>query len=222
MFAGSTRVAGEQLKPMRLSFFDIDCHPSEHLDLGDDPWNLYDVSAERSLVLIGRQHYHGVGSVEWDVAAQDTNTRKLVARFPPLEKARFADRGKAVCGVGGAQWHRTVECMEVDTGNRLGVTTGWNAPDVRTAPRAKRVVVSDYSRKLDWIDAVSRLGSLKRRVVWDFETGKQLASWRPRSQTVPQGGPYRQSLPFVFAMSPDGEYVVEGGAGTLALYKIEP
>jgi hypothetical protein len=28
--------------------------------------------------------------------------------------------------------------------------------------------------------------------------------------------------PFVFAISPDGEYVVEGGNGILRLYKIEP
>jgi hypothetical protein len=221
MFVGPTRVAGEQRQPMRLLFYDLDCHPSAQFDLGTDLWNLDDASAERGIVLIWRQHYHGVGSIEWDVSAQEADTQKLLSRLPLLDSARFADTGKAVCGADGKEWHRSVECVNVDTGKRLGVTTGWNAPDVQTAAHGRKAVVSDYSRKLDWIDAVSRVGGLKRRVVWDFGTGKQLASWRPRSQTVFLGA-YRQSLPYEFAISPDGEYVIEGGAGTLTLYKIEP
>jgi WD40 repeat protein len=219
MFAGPTRVAAEQRKPMRLLFFDLDCNPAAQLDLGDDLWNLYDASAERSLVLIWRQHYRGVGSIEWNISAQDADTQKPLARLPLLDRARFADSGKGVCGVGGAEWHRTVECVDVDTGKRIGVTTGWSAPDVRMASHGRKAVVSDYSRKFDWTDLVSRVGALKRRVVWDFEAGKQLASWHPRSQTVFLGG---QSQPYVFAISPDGKYLIEGGAGVLALYRIEP
>ena len=220
MFVGPTRVVGEQSKPMRLSFFLPDCLPSVQFDLGNDLWNLYDASAERSLVLIWRQQYHGAGSIEWDLSARDADTQKPPARLPQLERARFADSGKAVCGVRGTEWHRTVECVDVDTGKRLAVTSGWNAPDVRTASHGRKVVVSDYSRKLDWIDAVSRVGALKRRVVWDFETGKLLVSWHPKSQTVL--GAYQPSQPYAFAISPDGEYVIEGGAGAMTLYRIVP
>jgi hypothetical protein len=217
MFAGPTRVAGEQRKPMSLSVFDLDCRTTAQLDLGDDLWNLYDASAERGLVLIWKQHYHGIGSIEWELSALDAVTQKLIRRLPLLDGARFANDGKTVCGVGGAEWHHTVECVDVDTDKRLMVTKGWSAPDIQTTLHATRVVVSNSGRKLDWTDGVWREGALKRRVVWDFETGKQLASWRPKSQTI-----LLSSQPYVFAISPDGEYVIEGGAGALALYKIEP
>ena len=92
--------------------------------------------------------------------------------------------------------------------------------------------MSDYGRRLDG-DLQWDVGSLKKRVVWDFGTGQELASWHPKSQALYLGepkavsvgrhaGPYWETGPYRAAISPDGRYVAEGGAGTLSLYKIEP
>jgi hypothetical protein len=64
---------------------------------------------------------------------------------------------------------------------------------------------------------------LRRRVVWDFSTGAEIASWKPDTQTYSLPGlvhPVKE--PFAVAISPDGQYIAEGGNGILRLYKIEP
>jgi len=60
-----------------------------------------------------------------------------------------------------------------------------------------------------------------------IRSGKELARWKPKMQKVliqispsvhpivPLAQPYR------FDISPDGEYIVEGGAGVVILFKIE-
>ena len=231
-FVGPSEVVGRELKTkttIRLSFFDLDCHGTHTLDLGSG-WDLYDASAERGLLCLWQFSYTGVYAQQV-VSIMDAGTNKILRRLPlpPAETApsvtmqRFADNGKAVCGVGGRDWRRTVRCEDVDTGREIGAAKGYTALDVRTALRAKRAILSDYGRKLDgdlqWVE-----GSLKKRAVWDFGTGKELVSWRPKSQTLYSGEPrpYSDTGPYRFAISPDGEYVVEGGAGTLSLYKIEP
>lgn len=64
-----------------------------------------------------------------------------------------------------------------------------------------------------------------RRIVWDFRAGKEIVSWRPEFQSweVPlrDGSTKRMHEPYRFAISPDGQYVAEGGNGILHLYKIE-
>jgi hypothetical protein len=221
LFSGPAEVAAQQIKPMRLLFFDLACHATGQLDLGNDLWNIYDASADHGRLLLWQQYYHAVGSVEWGLSLLDAGSRTIFQRMPLLERGKFADGGNTVCGVGGAEWHHAVECVDIDTGKHLAATKGWTDPDLQTALHGKRIILSDYGRHLDWIDGVWRPGSLKRRVVWDFGAGKELSSWHPRLQSIILGA-HRQSLPFQFAISPDGEYVVEGGAGALALYRIEP
>jgi hypothetical protein len=59
-------------------------------------------------------------------------------------------------------------------------------------------------------------------VVWDFGSDKPIVSWKPRTQRV-NAYPNRQTrFDYQFAISPDGEYIVEGGAGSLSLYRIVP
>ena len=63
---------------------------------------------------------------------------------------------------------------------------------------------------------------LKRRVVFDFMTGRELGAWRPEIQPYDVGiEPVRKRL-LPFTISPDGQYVAEGGNGIIRLYKIEP
>jgi hypothetical protein len=50
-------------------------------------------------------------------------------------------------------------------------------------------------------------------------------SWQPKiEETIIGTSEFRQVVrkPYRFAISPDGEYIIEGGAGELILRKIEP
>jgi hypothetical protein len=213
----SGALVGRQVKPMRLRSLDLGCRFTADIDLGDGLWNLLDVSPERGLLLIWRQHYHGPASVDWDLSLVTAKTGNLVQRLPLLSEARFLDSGRIVCGVQGTQWHRTVQCLEANTAHLLVTTRQWTAPQVQAARNAKRAIISDYRRKFDWTDWVWRTGELKNRTVWDFGTGAPIISWRPKVQTTTLG-----SLPLEVAISPDGDFLVEGGAGVVTLYQIEP
>jgi hypothetical protein len=241
-FVGSTEVAGrvsvlnmDVIPPrpgyLRLSFFDLDCHLTMESDLGPDWWTIDDADADRGLLLIAAQHSHSGTPiyspfhVEAVVSLMDARSKRILRERPWPNGNRFADHGNAICNAPGdpAGFHHDLYCSDVDTGNQLGGTKGWTNLNFQTATRGKRVVLSDYGRVFDWGDFVSRPGgSLKRRVVWDFGSGKELASWRPKSQTVNLGAFRNQHAPYEFAISPDGEFLVEGGAGTLSLYKIGP
>jgi hypothetical protein len=223
-FVGPTQIVGPTLGragPLpRFSFFNLKCQHAETTDLGTDS-DLLDVSADRGFLCL-RQDRAG-NTTPRSVLVMEASSRKIIRRLPWSITAKFADSGNSVCGVGGTNWHRTVSCSD-DTGKMFGETSGWSAVDIRTALHAKRAILSDYGRKLDWIDFFWALGSFKRRAVWDFDTGKELVSWHPKSQTVLTGD--YQNIghrePYRFAISPDADYVIEGGAGSVALYKIEP
>lgn len=210
-------IVARQQQPRRLRSLDLSCRATADIDLGNDLWNIFDVSPNRGLLLVWWQHYIGPASVDWDLSLVAGETGKSVKRLPLLAGARFLDDGRIICGVQGAQWHRTVECLDADTARPLAKTREWNAPQIQTARSAKRAIVSDYRRKFDWIDLVWRVGSLKNRTVWDFATGASLVSWRPKTQAASMG-----PLPFEVSLSPNGDFLLEGGEGVLSLYKIEP
>ena len=111
----------------------------------------------------------------------------------------------------------------MDTGKELATTKNFTYLDFNAALHARRIVLSDTGKKFDFIDFGWVPGSLKKRIVWDFETKKELVSWSPKSQTlITLERPLGWSQPYAFDISPDGEYIVEGGAGTVSLYRIEP
>ncbi len=90
-----------------------------------------------------------------------------------------------------------------------------------TALRAKRAILSEYGWRIYFEGWETEMGSLKRWVVWDFGTGKEIASLKPKWQSDGVGG-HEMKEPFRLAISPDGQYVAEGGSGILHLYKVKP
>ena len=138
-----------------------------------------------------------------------------LAEWQPVCRSRYSDLSRAWRPSGLSS---LLYCSDFDTGNQLAETKGWTNISFQTATHGKRVILSEGGRIFDWGDFVSRPGgSLKKRVVWDFGTKKELASWHPKSQTVKLGAFRDQHVPYEFALAPDGEYLVEGGAGTLSL-----
>ena len=141
---------------------------------------------------------------------------------------RFADSGNAICegtSIDGPA-KEPLRCIDVDTGALIAEAATINGGGaILTAERATRIVADDYQAVR--IPFSYEYGvRLKRRVVWDFRTGKELVSWGPGTQSYqilgPATPPLPVRLPFCNAISPDGKFIAEGGKGTLRLYEIEP
>jgi len=222
-FTGDTQIVGYQVEPARLLFLDSECHITAAREMANEQHvHTYDASAERGLLLLNENGISHYTITEVSVTVIDVNGKQILRalRNWPASDAlivnpKFADSGKAFCGMRGDLWHRTIACFTVDAGQALNVTNGWNDPDVRTALGSPRIVISDYTKKLDWLDMVWYPGLLRKRVVWDFQSGKEIVRWKPKTQKV-------LAQPYRFDIAPDGEYIVEGGAGVVSLYKIEP
>ena len=117
------------------------------------------------LLLIEQQHYRSENSIERLVSLLDAGSKKMVRGLPWPESTKFADSGKAACGVLGEEWHRTVECWGVDTGTRLAATDGWTDPILQPALHGKRIILSDYGRA----EAAVRVRPVTR---WPIQIGR--------------------------------------------------
>jgi hypothetical protein len=208
-----------------------------HCDRGDvwtveDAWRIDDVSPHSGLALVRQSYLGHVGLFDPPRGATllvDFLRRQVLRRWQADEllphQVRFAEGGKTVCAAGGGvkQYAVPIRCLNVDTGKVIA-----EAPSVKdalgivTAADSSRVVISQYRPDSDDRPTTP---VLERRIVWDFRTGQQIAAWRPEFQKwrYPIGtiGHWRGN-PFVFAISPTGRYIAEGGNGVLRLYEVEP
>lgn len=185
---------------------------------------ILDVSADRGLVSavqFSTTSVEGIGSLIVDPVA-----RKVLRRWTDPAQWKFADFGRAVCRDGNVLASRSAPavCRSVDTGNVIGRTRKNGAEPIVTAIHATRIAASDERRRKVLFDYEYRV-VFKGRFVWDFGAGRELASWNPEWQNYSAefAGPGKRSTePFPYALSPDGQYLAEGGEGKLRLYRIEP
>jgi hypothetical protein len=205
--------------PTRITFYSRNCEEQSTWDVPES-WLVKDVSTDRSLLSVTRQ----VSITKMERLIVDPLARKVLQRRPDNLAWEFADGGKAICGGGNALGPRPrAVCWNVDTGEVIREMQTNGTEPIAAAAHATRLVVSDYRRRKPLFDYEYRT-IFKGRVVWDFGSGKVLASWLPESETYPYVSSHGKQItePFRFAMSPDGQYVAEGGGGKLRIYKIEP
>jgi hypothetical protein len=118
-------------------------------------------------------------------------------------RSLFADGGSAICTAN--------ICWDVDTGKKIGEAP-FPGASTGVATRSSRVVLDDRRAA--------------RRRVWDFRSGKEVVSWPLKSLTysvsIDLDGFNRDRRSIPCAISPGGEYIVEGADGKIWLYKIQP
>jgi hypothetical protein len=207
-----------------FSFFNAACEEQEKWEVKEE-WHIRDVSTDRGLLSVSR--IVALPNTLENLIV-DVSSRKVLHRWRGDEASgEFADGGKAICNGSDVETadRAPVTCWEVDTGVKIAVapTVSGGFP-IRSSLHASRIVASDYRRrKIPFSNEYS--SALKCRVVWDFRTGKEIASWNPDFQSYrfrAISPPKQVNEPFRFAISPDGQYVLEGGNGILRLYRIEP
>jgi hypothetical protein len=202
-----------------LMLFNTTCEPIGSWSI-DGKWELSDGSADRHLLALVR----GVPK-RTEIIVADPTRKRLVRRWALAETSNswplFADSGNAVCAIDGTGRRGVAHCWDVDGDHQIRETSLGNPHlPMATALHARRAILSDYGWRIDFERWASEVGPLERRVVWDFGTGKELASWKPRYQD--DVAPPAIKEPCRFAISPDGNMVAEAGAGVLTLYRIKP
>jgi hypothetical protein len=183
---------------------------------------MFDASPDRSLISVQRD-IDAAHVGEWLIV--DPLGRRVLQRWPGFPAVwTFADNGKAVCQGGAVYESRRARatCRYVDTGKVIRQTKTNGIEPIATAAHVSRVVVSDY--RTGFLCGGECRPTFKGRFIWDFGSGQELARWYPDSGTYPTGSsPAKQFTEhYPFAISPNGQYVAEGGNGKLRLYRIEP
>lgn len=211
--------------------FSSDCERQDTWNV-DEPWLIQDVSPVRGLAVVQQAYLGHLGLFDPPRGATllvDFRLEKVLRRWPADEmqpnQVRFAESGKTLCAAAGGvgRYAVPVRCADVDTGNLIAeadsVKRAWS---IVTASESSRVIIAQYRPEPDNRPTTS---VLDRRIVWDFRTGRQIAIWRPEIQKwrFPIGTiKHWRNNPFVFAISPTGKYIAEGGNGVLRLYEVEP
>lgn len=210
----------------RLIFFDEHCEKQGGWD-SPGGWLISDVSTERHLLSVFTSKGNTPGTAEELIV--DPIAQRVLQRWPWKHTWgsawEFADSGRAICAAGNPQQGEPspATCRSVDTGTDIAKTARNGNEPIAAASGSTRMIVSDYrSRQIAF--GLEFETTLKERYVWDIASGKELASWYPASETYPNVFSPGKVItePFRFAISPDGQYVAEGGSGVLRLFKIEP
>jgi hypothetical protein len=180
-----------------LRFYDADCRELDDWKVPAS-WLIMNATPERGLLLVSNRG----SSTELIV---NPYAKEVLHGASGLNapRGRFAESGRAICG-GNI-------CWDVDTGKKIGEAGGSGAAS-GVAARSSRVVLEDPHAGRRW--------------VWDFRSGKEVVSWRLKfltySISIDLDGFNRDRRPIPCTISPDGEYIVEGGDGKIWLYEIQP
>jgi hypothetical protein len=197
------------LGPEPLRFYDAECQEQDNWEIPGN-WLIMDASPDHGLLAVRESPTSRATSIV------DPFNKRILHRWP--DGLWFADSGNAICA--------DKVCRDVDTGKQIGEAPvpGFTHRN-ETAARASRIVLDDYHDVGIPFSSVFTEMAARRRV-WDFRRNKEVVSWQLKfltySITIDLDGFNRDRKPIPCAISPDGEYIVEGGDGKIWLYKIQP
>jgi len=202
-----------------FTMFDAGCAPAKKWKVGYTRY-LWDASATTGRLLLAE------GNVDFLFHLVDAQTlQEIFSRSG--QSAVLAEDGKSFCLLENRtdKWLGEIHCWEADTGKELRGRSPQNARPIRGATGASRILIEQY-RRIPWFIAFQEgdVYQPSQNVVWDFRRGSEIVSWNVKSQShsPPWQSRGKRKMPFSLDISPDGNYIVEGGSGVIRLYKIVP
>lgn len=222
------KIAGG-IGPTKFDIFDGNVHLRDSWELARGI-KVADISADRGLFYA---RVTGFPRATEDLVID--YMAKATVRSSPFwgGNARFVNSGRTICSGRSADYplarppeKRPVRCFDVDTGATIGEANNINGGEpIFGAANASRIIAHDLRPARIPFTGGEYGTILKRRVVWDFQTNTEIVSWVPPTQTfdfyLKTGPPKQIKEPFRVAISPDGEYIAEGGNGLVRMYRIQ-
>jgi hypothetical protein len=208
----------------RFGIFDRGCRIKAEW-VSPERWFLMDVSPERRVLFMEQPR------MPHETLIVDPQDGRVLHRWQGADRpyGRFANSGRDICGIVATTRlsGTSVGCWDLDSGKVHGVFPENGGEPFAVSSRSSRIIVSNYRYFRGPIRDLDR-NVFRDLVVWDFAAERAVVSWRPQFQAF--GGdnyvdgrpPKRLDEMDKVAISPDGQFVVEGGNGVIRLYRIEP
>jgi hypothetical protein len=161
-----------------------------------------------------------------EYAIADRDSQRLTSGM--LLRAAYQDSNTIM-----AQGAAAVCSALAPAGRYKSVLRCWNLPDGEVIPLAHELTeyrVTQASRSSPRVVAerwgyhsselLKEVPDMLTLIVVDLRTGRQIASLKPRAQhEYSSGGIWDRC--FQYALSPGGDFLAEGGDGTLRLYQVQ-
>jgi hypothetical protein len=202
-----------------LSMFDSDCRLLTQWSPKAD-WYLTDIEPRGGLAAA----YRRVGNTREDFVF-DLNSKRMVQRWENDNGQKFfAESARSLCSI-MTYWRGNPGpvCWDVATGAKIADLPKVNGGLPASVSRyGSRILLSDFKVHLG-VTEEDDMHEFKRRLIWDFRTGRELGSWVPSTQSVelPHHPAKEHAVLSAFALSPTGRFVAEGADGVLLLYLVE-
>jgi WD40 repeat protein len=180
-------------------------------------WAIADFAPSRGMLMLQQ---------DGDTLLIDWRTHKIIRRWSHPAGGetswRFANNGQLECSEGRAEG---LQCWDIETGNQTAKSRTAHCADTLASAIAQPIFVCSHRQALEGASTEplqdSSSSFLTNNLVVETSNGRQVATWRRVKQTftVP-GESVAQTLDFVLDLSADGQFLAEGGAGKLTLYKV--
>ncbi len=203
-----------------LSIFDSrDCRLLDQWSPSEG-WYITDLEPRRGVAAA----YHMLGRTREDFVF-DLDSKRIVQRWQNnFDEKFFAETGRSLCAI-TMYWrdHPGPVCWDIATGKIIAALPEINGGLPASVARySSRILLSDV-KVFRGITEEYDMHQFRRRVIWDFRTGKEVASWIPATQSeeMIHHAPKADAALSAVALSPSGRYVAEGANGVLRLYEVE-
>lgn len=213
----SLRLPGRAIST--LSTFDLDCNLLDQWS-PNEGWYITDIEPRRGLAAAFRE----IGKTREDFVFELGSKRILQHWQNNFGDKFFAETGRSLCAI-TMYWRDNPGpvCWDIATGEKIGDKPNINGGLPASVARyGSRILLSDV-KVFRGITEEYDTHQFKRRVIWDFRTGKDVVSWVPetQSQEASHQAPKPDAALSAVALSPSGRYVAEGANGILRLYEVE-
>jgi WD40 repeat protein len=204
---------------------DLSCQAVDKWEIAWD-WYVADTIPEQGWMLlrelVTRTGANGRTAPVPDYAIADRDSRQLtsgllVQVFAGSGKMVVAPGAAAVCSLLVPASRSVLHCWNLPGGEVIPIAPNLTDYRVTQASRSSpRVIAERWGSH--WWELFDEIGYMASRIVLELPSGRKVASLNPRPQH--EGSLLYDARYFKCALSPDGDFLAEGGDGSVTLYRL--